>query len=940
MDDLREAWRRFPGSPWPGAVADEDRSFLNWIGPLAAAAQHTLYDRVRASVPAARQLSLPHPLFSFPSARFLRMIKPMLVEELKAARLAGRLGGEGSGTEGFKRFTSSLREPAGALGLFEKYPVLTHELTAEFGRWVECRSEIATRLTADLPLLCDQLSVSAASLEDIDDIDFGAGDAHNSGRTVAIISFRNGSKVVYKPRSLSCDVAFEELLNWLNDRGLPHPLRAAKVLDCGAYGWSAHYEPAPCPDRQSVRRFYWRQGAFLAVFHMLRGYDMHFENAVAVSDDPVYFDLEALFYAKPSDPSWTDDPEDAVAQHIRDSVMAVGILPHRVIRTDEHGVRAMDMSALAGGAAPGEYWISPRTGYLHPGTDRMEPVLEFAPVQETGNRPVFEGRHPDPQDMADDLVAGFTHCYRLFLAHRIELLRADGPLGRFSDVSVRTVLRDTSQYRELLNGSWDPKLLRDLGRRQGHLSSIRMDAEHPAVENNELRQLASGDIPVFFTRPQSTDLRDASGLLQSDFFSRSGFDGARERIWSFSESDLQQQIWFIEASMATREEGGHSCRPGPPVAEIASEFDMNLAVSAASHIGDRICDSVIRDEGGLIEWNSLQISGDRYWFTGSSGMGLYRGVSGIALFLAELGRFTGSSRYRVLAQDIFAVLMDPDDMPDPEELAGLGIGGYDDLGGVLYLLARLGVIWKSPDILHSAQQLVPAFTAAMNRQISADIATGVSGAALSLMALHKVDPTPLTAEAIGVAGVKLADLAEMETGGFAYGQAGFAYALTAIAALTGEAGLLDKAAEARKRLAGVTLSSGTWCSGIAGLVMADASSQRILGGDDYQRHSELALVHEATAQGVDNDSLCHGTLGLVEALLTAAGQLEREELVHAAQHAAARVARRVIGGRVSTGVPRGTWTPGLLDGAAGVGYGLLRTAAPHQVPNVLLLSAP
>ena len=39
-------------------------------------------------------------------------------------------------------------------------------------------------------------------------------------------------------------------------------------------------------------------------------------------------------------------------------------------------------------------------------------------------------------------------------------------------------------------------------------------------------------------------------------------------------------------------------------------------------------------------------------------------------------------------------------------------------------------------------------------------------------------------------------------------------------------------------------------------------------------------------------------------------------------------------------MPLGVETPGLMTGLAGIGYGLLRLAAPERVPNVLGLAAP
>lgn len=947
---LHDAWHRLPGRAWPGEAADGDLALLGWIGPPAVSAQENLRRRLGEARPGTPLPDRSSAILALPSARFLAMVKPMLVEELTAARRSrdpderdGRDGQDGQdpGVRGFERFTASLRDPETALALLRKYPALARELTAEFDRWAASRLEFVTRLESDLPLLREELAVKAESSADVEAVDFGAGDAHDDGRAVAVVSFREGPKVVYKPRSLACDAAFAGFIDWLDDRGLTHRLRSAHVLDRGTHGWSAHYAPAPCPDRDSLRRFYWRQGAFLAVFHLLRGYDMHFQNQVAVGEDPVYFDLEALFYAEPSDPGWLDDAEDVVARRLRDSVLAVGLLPHRLVRTDEHGVRAMEMSGLAGGAARGEFWAHPRIEYRDPGTDRMAPVLAFHPVEEYGNRPAVAGLRHTPEEMADDLVEGFAHCYRLLLAERPALSRADGPLARFSGVPVRAVLRDTFQYRSVLTESWGPALLTDPDLRHDHLGSLaRRDAGH-AVEDSEWRQLACGDIPAFRTSPDSTGIADHRGVLLRDFFGRTGADAVQERLASFSEEDLREQIWFVETSFATRQEGGHRCLPAPsPPGSPAVGPDPDLAVAAARAIGDRICDSAIRGEDGLVEWSSLRMAADRFWLVESGGMGLDRGVSGIALFLAELGRATGADRYRALAQDVLAALLDPEDMPAPEELAGLGIGAYDELGGVLHLLTRAGEIWDAPELLRSAHRLVPAFTAALREPQPLDVMTGVAGAALALVALHRTDPSAQALEAVRAAGTGLAELEESAVPGFAHGLAGRAHALAVVANLTGDTTLLDRAAEARERVAGVRLADASWCRGNAGLVMAEASGLRLVGGSERQRPQGVDLVMAGVARGVGNDSLCHGTLGLVEALRTTAEHTGDEETARAARQATADVARRVLAGRVVTGVPRGTWTPGLLDGAAGIGYGLLRASAPDRVPNVLLMSTP
>jgi lantibiotic modifying enzyme len=85
-----------------------------------------------------------------------------------------------------------------------------------------------------------------------------------------------------------------------------------------------------------------------------------------------------------------------------------------------------------------------------------------------------------------------------------------------------------------------------------------------------------------------------------------------------------------------------------------------------------------------------------------------------------------------------------------------------------------------------------------------------------------------------------------------------------------------------------------------------------------------------------NLSLCHGELGITEALITFAARRP--------DRLGARVRRR--GGLVldavgrygaGCGTPGGVSTPGLLSGLAGIGYGLLRLAFTERVPSVLLI---
>ena len=59
-----------------------------------------------------------------------------------------------------------------------------------------------------------------------------------------------------------------------------------------------------------------------------------------------------------------------------------------------------------------------------------------------------------------------------------------------------------------------------------------------------------------------------------------------------------------------------------------------------------------------------------------------------------------------------------------------------------------------------------------------------------------------------------------------------------------------------------------------------------------------------------------------------------------ARRTAARVAASLERHGPRCGLPLGVESPGLMTGLAGIGYGLLRLAAPEAVPSVLCLEPP
>jgi lantibiotic modifying enzyme len=212
--------------------------------------------------------------------------------------------------------------------------------------------------------------------------------------------------------------------------------------------------------------------------------------------------------------------------------------------------------------------------------------------------------------------------------------------------------------------------------------------------------------------------------------------------------------------------------------------------------------------------------------------------------------------------------------------------------------------------------------------------------------------------------------------GFSHGAAGIAYALLRLYGATGEAAFFVAAQEAIVYEASVFVGSEgnwpdlrpaapgrpgagerqaafrvAWCHGAAGIGLARLGGLPWLDTPAVRRDLDVALkatqdalaaaadAANAAGASADADHLCCGQMGRIELLLAAGERLGRPALVEAARRQAAWVvaqAEQLGGYRLSSVLPRGVHSPGFFQGAAGLGYELLRLADPERLPSVLL----
>ncbi len=392
-------------------------------------------------------------------------------------------------------------------------------------------------------------------------------------------------------------------------------------------------------------------------------------------------------------------------------------------------------------------------------------------------------------------------------------------------------------------------------------------------------------------------------------------------------------------------------------------------------MGDRLCAlaHVGRDD---VTWMSLGQLNRRHWVPTQTGPDLYDGAAGIGLFLAHLGELTGEKRYTDLARASLATVR-----ASLAEEGPVTTCGFAGLGGMIYYLSHLAALWEDPELSAGATDLARRLPTLVGSDKAFDIVEGSAGCIGGLAALHRIAPAESVLKALSACGEHLLECAEvMEAGlawrspfpttkpltGFAHGVAGISWALFEAHAVTGQARFRDAALagleyersqysagvenwpDLRDRSAAAASGAGgagprfiwAWCYGAPGIGLARLAALH-LHDDEFVRGEIAAAFRSTLGRGFGlNHSLCHGDFGNCELLMLASRLLpEQHPPAHARRVAAGLLAGIRKYGYVC-GVPTGIEIPGLMCGLAGIGYQLLRLAAPLRVPSVLTLAPP
>jgi type 2 lantibiotic biosynthesis protein LanM len=886
----------------------------------------------------------------------------------------------------YNKFVNQLLQD-GLMTFFCKYPVLGRLVATAVNFWVDFTAEFLQRLAEDKADIQQIFGESGSEQPDylgkVAEIKTSLSDPHKQGRTVILLTFESGLKLVYKPKDLGLEVSFNQFLDWCNQHSHLLDFKVIQVLNRNNYGWVEYVEHQACSDEAAAERFYQRAGMLLCVLYTLRGTDCHHENLIASGEHLVLIDTETLLHHEANLIENSPDMQGSEAnaeQQLGNSVLRSGLLPRWDFSSDRRV--AYDVSGLGSTDPQQAPQKVPRWGLVN--TDEMHLGYEFITLPIQKNVPYIGEIALSPNDYQAQIAAGFERMYRFLMDNKDMLFQPKSPLTVMGKQQVRFVFRPTRVYSVILQKIWASDYLKD-----GIDYSIELERlscaflvaqEKPNawhILSAELRAMEQLDIPFFTANAASDELSVSDDLSIPHYFKQPSYHHVLKQLQAMSKTDLARQIAIIQGSFHAKLAQTSSEESEQWDVESAPLLSSAQLIEEAGAIANALEKTAILDPDGSINWIGLNYVPEAERFRLQVlGSGLYDGRSGVALFLAALNKVAGEPRLRDLALRTLQPLrrqIQTFDLESQQRMSRLmGIGGGAGLGSLIYAFVKVSQFLNDETLLADAQALAEWMTPeliAADKKL--DVMSGAAGAILGLLCLYEVTKDATVLEKAIACGQHLLSrqvsykgapkawqtLGEQPLTGFSHGTAGISYALLRLYTVTQNQDYYEAA------LAGIEYersvfceSQGNWpdfrsaemnqppgfpvrwCHGATGIGLGRLGSLGVIDSPEIEQEIEIALQTTQNYSLQDSDHLCCGNLGRIEVLLVGAQRCSRSDWHQIALQNAANVvakAKQTGAYQMFTNLPSSVFHPSLFRGTAGIGYELLRLAT-DDLPSVLL----
>jgi type 2 lantibiotic biosynthesis protein LanM len=817
-------------------------------------------------------------------------------------------------------FSETLRQPQRFTRFLLEYSVAARAASTLMERWQQNTFEWVQRLATDTEAIARSF-LAGAPLGELMHIECGLSDPHHGGKSVMRLHFTSGLRLIYKPRSVSLDLAYNSLLDWLDKHGAPYPLRKPVYLARADYAWVEQIDHAPCRSQEELLQFCTAAGALLCVSYLLDATDLHDSNLIATPESPVLIDLETLLQPRlaAQNASQKQDALRKAALLTDDSVLRTGLLPS--LKAGADGTVA-DVGGLGGlfGAVSSEWYQHERSA--SPLSDAMQSAMASETL--------------DPTILVEKVILGFAQTYRFVLSMRNSLLDDEGPLRYFNNQVVRFLLRDTTVYIKLLESSFSAHALRE-----GTDRSIVLEALYRAVQTRpasdalaavveaEIAALEALDVPLISATTHGTGFQSHLGASEPRLFEQATYPAMLQRLNAFSEADLTRQLDYVRGAFAARTTNTHATcylKLSSGISTETPKSTSDLLATVRAFVTELHQKAIFGEDGSVTWMAPVPIPGTRYFRFDMLPLNREFGVLGIAFFLAAYYQTTGDTAAGALA--IRSVQTVVQRLELHRALPPTGTGS------TLYALQRIADFMNDSEIEFAAHRLVQRLpnskgVLSQGPWSSAD----VSELCLGLLAMRK---TSLAIEWGHQLFNNWNHLERQQRRATALAAPSLALCWYRLHMANSAGHFKLAGSETLEELCGAFEHDATQAVNLH-FALLDCPDHQSGPWLDNWLSDPIAFRHLNGASISDN--FLDGACSIAERLSTASRKLHRPELYSVAKRLLGDMVQEAIlsgGYKTVTGMPKGAFFPSFNQGLSGIGYTLLRSQADSKLPCVQL----
>ena len=659
--------------------------------------------------------------------------------------------------------------------------------------------------------------------------------------------------------------------------------------------------------------------------------------------------------------------------HSRFLVIDTLFLPRPLmVNADYKGFDVSAFGGMGGEKAP-QKSLEP----VNAGKDFMTVERKENYLNKTDNIPKFNNMEVNPADYQKDFLNGFKEIYQLLMKEKGFLLSKDSPLIHFKNVETRFIVRNTAEYTKLLFESFHPLIFHNQSERSKHFNWLYREDSLGFINKflpSELKDLYEGNIPLFTILSDGSKVLDSYSNIIDVKVYQSGYqrmmdhlkNNIHKRDLNIQMSCIQQSLIAYQSNVKTKKS---IARSKIKKIEHFAYLDFNQIKKTSLEISKFQLDLLLRHEimdKDKICWTNIDYVDYHVWRPNRVATDLYNGLAGIILTFAYAEQIFNNSQYGDRSRIGFHYLKRI--IRQLKNLDKITLGAFSGLTGILYCFSKLYTLWKDPIVLEEIYFLLTIIKKVNATNEHYDLIDGAAGLLAVFNTCRDVIPNSIFIEetqlALNYILNHYPEPSQLPSNiqphkflksllGFAHGTAGIAWALRAyededprIKSWVEQALLYERSAfedndhrwpDFRSLNKDQNQNSiDAWCHGSVGIALSrlDLYDQY---RNDFKIREEIDFSIDLTNQTqIDTLNLCHGNGGRLELLLTAylMGLIKEDKYYHYLNQFIHSIKRTH---KLKYDTLGKIFLPGLMTGAAGIAYQLMRIYNPKSLPSLLLL---